>query len=113
MFASASVLASVCRVVGIGMLASVDPSSHQIIIPLTNIMRKLTLFIFINALSCFAIENPNVIILITDDQGYGDLSCHGHPILETPSFDESYTGIAFAWTIFTSRLSARRLEANL
>ena len=70
------------------MLASVDSSSHQIIIPLKNIMRQLTLFIFTNALSCFAIEHPNVIILITDDQGYGDLSCHGHPILETPSFDK-------------------------
>jgi arylsulfatase len=30
---------------------------------------------------------PNVIFLITDDQGYGDLSCHGHPILKTPHLD--------------------------
>jgi arylsulfatase A-like enzyme len=53
-------------------------------------MRKLTLFILINALSCLATERPNVIIVITDDQGYADLSCHGHPILETPSFDLLY-----------------------
>lgn len=30
---------------------------------------------------------PNVVIVITDDQGYGDLSCHGNPILKTPKID--------------------------
>jgi len=30
---------------------------------------------------------PNVVIVITDDQGYGDLSCHGNPILKTPQID--------------------------
>ena len=30
---------------------------------------------------------PNVVIVITDDQGYGDLSCHGNPILHTPHLD--------------------------
>ena len=33
---------------------------------------------------------PNVVIVITDDQGYGDLSCHGNPVLKTPSLDALY-----------------------
>lgn len=32
-------------------------------------------------------RRPNVIILITDDQGYGDLSLHGNPHLQTPHLD--------------------------
>lgn len=37
-----------------------------------------------------AADQPNVVIVITDDQGYGDLSCHGNPILKTPAIDELY-----------------------
>lgn len=35
-------------------------------------------------------EQPNVILVMTDDQGYGDLSCHGNPILQTPQIDRLY-----------------------
>ncbi|MGE4488497.1 MAG: sulfatase [Kiritimatiellales bacterium] len=30
---------------------------------------------------------PNVLFILADDWGWGDLSCHGHPILKTPNLD--------------------------
>ena len=32
-------------------------------------------------------KQPNIVFVITDDQGYGDLSCHGNPVLQTPNID--------------------------
>ena len=30
---------------------------------------------------------PNLLLILTDDQGYGDLSLHGNPVLDTPHLD--------------------------
>lgn len=30
---------------------------------------------------------PNILVILTDDQGYGDTSGHGHPNLKTPNLD--------------------------
>ncbi len=32
-------------------------------------------------------KQPNILFIITDDQGYGDISAHGNPILKTPNLD--------------------------
>jgi arylsulfatase len=39
---------------------------------------------------------PNIVFILTDDQGYGDLSCHGNPILKTPNIDRLHDeGVCF------------------
>jgi arylsulfatase A-like enzyme len=50
---------------------------------------------FIIASSSFSAP-PNVLLIITDDQGYGDFSIHGNPHLQTPHIDKlGNTGVRF------------------
>ena len=35
-------------------------------------------------------QRPNILFILTDDQGYGDLAKHGHPYLQTPNLDKLY-----------------------
>ncbi|MDD4109138.1 MAG: sulfatase-like hydrolase/transferase, partial [Prolixibacteraceae bacterium] len=39
---------------------------------------------------------PNIIVVLADDQGWGDMAYNGHPVLETPNFDNlAATGLRF------------------
>jgi arylsulfatase A len=41
-------------------------------------------------------ERPNIVVLLCDDLGYGDLQCYGHPHIQTPNLNRlAESGIRF------------------
>jgi hypothetical protein len=58
-------------------------------------------------LSVQAADPPNVIVILSDDQGYGDFSRHGNPVLKTPNLDKLAEASA-RLTDFMSRRCVRR-----
>jgi len=53
-------------------------------------MKLLLCFLssFVILISSLAAQRPNVLLIITDDQGYGDFSIHGNAHLQTPHIDK-------------------------
>jgi arylsulfatase A len=62
-------------------------------------MRTYLLFLCFCCANFFQIKaqsQPNFIIILADDLGYGDLSCYGHPTIKTPNIDKMASeGIKF------------------
>lgn len=57
-------------------------------------------FLVVLALALFAVihatARPHVILVMADDQGWGDMAYNGHPVVKTPNFDDAAaTGIRF------------------
>jgi arylsulfatase A-like enzyme len=43
-----------------------------------------------------AAEKPNIVLVMADDQGWGDMAYNGHPEVKTPNFDQAAaTGLRF------------------
>ena len=57
-----------------------------------------TILSFVVSSTIFAAEQPNILIIFTDDQGYGDLACYGNEKHMTPRLDQ----LAQEGTRFTS-----------
>ncbi len=38
-------------------------------------------------LGCLSQDRPNVVLVMADDQGWGDMAYQGHPVVKTPHFD--------------------------
>ncbi|MEN8714340.1 MAG: arylsulfatase [Verrucomicrobiales bacterium] len=60
-------------------------------------MNLLSRFFLVALAAIFALDSsslaetkPNIIFVMTDDQGYGDFACHGHPFIQTPNLDKLY-----------------------
>ncbi len=63
-----------------------------------NKLSKLFLLCFVFLISCEKqiVKKPNIIIILTDDQGWGDLSSSGNTNLSTPNIDHlAETGVRF------------------
>ena len=41
----------------------------------------------LSTLTATASDKANILFIFADDWGWGDLSCHGHPYIETPNID--------------------------
>lgn len=50
-------------------------------------MHRLLCFLFLTT-AMIAADKPNVVIILADDLGYGDLGCYGHPKFKTPRIDQ-------------------------
>lgn len=59
------------------------------------------------SISIQAADRPNIIFILCDDMGYGDLGCYGQPYIETPNIDRMASeGMLFTQAYAGSPVSA-------
>ena len=64
---------------------------HRLIGFVKKLLLILIILTMVHINRASANKNPNVIIIMTDDQGYGELSVHGNPVLKTPNLDRLHS----------------------
>lgn len=75
------------------------------------ILKIITLcYILLLSLSGYAqnktssIAKPNIVFIITDDQGKNDLACEGNLYLKTPNLDKFYSRVHRAYYVYIEEL---------
>lgn len=79
-------------------------------------IRKLIVltFLFIPVLSLSAQQKPNIILILADDLGYGELGCYGQQMIHTPHIDSlAAAGIRFTNYYAGNSICAPSREALL
>ena len=85
--------ASVALVLAIGarharMSRTVDiPIAHIIGAAIVKTLVWGLVLLLTNSALGSSAEKPNIILVMADDQGWGDMAYNGHPLLKTPNFD--------------------------
>ena len=64
-----------------------DIEFQSIIVIMKKYSSVLILLVLGSLLSTGAQDRPNVVVILTDDQGWGDLSINGNTNLDTPRID--------------------------
>lgn len=86
------------RLLGVGtafrLMLSPRVFARDILSITGSVMRRNALYLWVlwfgtlNAATlAIGATKPNVIVVLSDDQGYGDFSLHGNPVLKTPNLD--------------------------
>lgn len=76
-------------------------------------MKKYFLYtllgLLLSAPSIFAAQKPNVVFILADDLGYGDISCYGSKVIHTPNVDKlAEQGMKFTSFYVHNRCSPTR-----
>jgi len=53
-----------------------------------SLLRSLLVFLSLSIFAQAEKAEPNFVIFLCDDLGWGDLACYGHPVIKTPNLDK-------------------------